>query len=278
MGFCGRGHGPASILYRALFSLDIKLQTSLLQSKPRGFRVLPLFSLKLYLSSTVHGPEVRGQQGLLCGPYIPVVHHCDVCISPVGDGRRSLVCCSPWDHRARQRLSDWTELWNLHPQWPHFLTPSFYLTEASPDPPAAGVTDPSVTPGAWTRLWYPGYFQFSSVAQSCPTLCSPMDCSTSGLPVHHQLPKFTQTQVHWFGDAIQPSHPLLPLLLLASIFPSIRVSSNESVLHIRWPKYWSFSFSIRPCNEYSGLISFRIDWLDLLAVQGRGSQEFSPTP
>ena len=94
-----------------------------------------------------------------------------------------------------------------------------------------------------------------------------MDCSTPGFPVHHQFPKLTQTHVHRVGDAIQPFHPLHPLLL-ASIFPSIRVFSNESVLCIRWPKYWSFSFSISPSNEYSGLISFRMDWLDLLAVQG----------
>ena len=105
---------------------------------------------------------------------------------------------------------------------------------------------------------------FSSVARSCPTLCDPMDCSMPGLPVHHQLPEFTQTHVHQVGDAIQPSHPLL----LPSFFPSIRVFSNESVLHTRWPKYWSSSFSINPSNEYSGLISFRMDWLDLLAVQG----------
>ena len=94
-----------------------------------------------------------------------------------------------------------------------------------------------------------------------------MDCSTPGFPVHHQFPKLTQTHVHRVGDAIQPFHPLHPLLL-ASIFPSIRVFSNESVLCIRWPKYWSFSFSISPSNEYSGLISFRMDWLDLLVVQG----------
>ena len=110
--------------------------------------------------------------------------------------------------------------------------------------------------------------QFSSVAQSFTTLCDPMDCSIPGLPVHHQLPEFTQTHVHWVSDAIQPSHPLSSPLLLPSIFPSIRVFSNESVLHIRWPKYWSFSFNLSPSNEYPGLISFRMDWLDLLAVQG----------
>ena len=95
-----------------------------------------------------------------------------------------------------------------------------------------------------------------------------MDCSTPGLPVHHQLPEFTQT--HSIESVMPSSHLILclPLLLPPSVFPSIRVLSNESVLHIRWPEYWSFSFSINPSNEYSGLISFRIDWLDLLAVQG----------
>ena len=95
-----------------------------------------------------------------------------------------------------------------------------------------------------------------------------MDCSLPGLPVHPQLLEFTQTNVHHVSDAIQPSHPLCPFLLPPTIFPSIRVFSNESVLHIRWPKYWNFSFNISPSNEYSGLISFRMDWLDLLAVQG----------
>ena len=103
---------------------------------------------------------------------------------------------------------------------------------------------------------------------SCRTLCHSMDWSTPGFPVHHQLRELTQTHVHRIGDAIQPSHPLSPLFFLPSIFPSIRVFSNESVLHIRWPKYWSFSFNISPSNEYSELISFRMDWLDLLAVQG----------
>ena len=110
-------------------------------------------------------------------------------------------------------------------------------------------------------------FQFSSVAQSCLTLCTPMNCSTPGLPVHHQLPEFTQTHAHRVRDA--SSHLILcrPLLLLPPIPPSIRVFSNESTLLMRWPKYWSFSFSISPCNEHPGLISFRMDWLDLLVVQ-----------
>ena len=106
--------------------------------------------------------------------------------------------------------------------------------------------------------------QFSSVTQSCPTLCDPIDCSTPGFPVHHPLLELAQTHVHWVSDAIQPSHSLLSP---SPPFPSIRVFSNKSVLCIRWPKYWSFSFNISPSNEYSGLISFRIDWLDLLAVQ-----------
>ena len=110
--------------------------------------------------------------------------------------------------------------------------------------------------------------QFSSVAQSCPTLCDPTDCSTPGLPIHHQLPEFTQT--HVIELVMSSNHLILchPLLLLPSIFPSIRVCSNESGLHIRWPKYWSFSFNISPSNEHSVLISFRMDWLDCLSVQG----------
>ena len=95
-----------------------------------------------------------------------------------------------------------------------------------------------------------------------------MDCSTPGLPVYHQFPEFSKTHVHWVGDP--SSHLILccPLLLPSSIFPNIMVFSDESVLCIRWPKYWSFSFNISPSNEYSGLISFRMDWFDLLAVQG----------
>ena len=111
-------------------------------------------------------------------------------------------------------------------------------------------------------------FQFGSVVQSCPTLCNSMDCSTPGLPVHHQLPEFTQTHVHWVSDAINHLILCRPLLFLTSVFPSIRVFSNESGLSIRWPKYQGFSFSISPSNKYSGLISFRMDWLDRLAVQG----------
>ena len=94
-----------------------------------------------------------------------------------------------------------------------------------------------------------------------------MNYSTPGLPVHHQLPETTQTHVHRVGDAIQPSHPLSSPFPPTSIFPSLRVFSNKSALRIRWPKYWNFSFNISPSNEYPGLISFRMDWLDLLVVQ-----------
>ena len=110
--------------------------------------------------------------------------------------------------------------------------------------------------------------QFSSVAQSCPTLCDPMNRSTPGLLVHHHLRsslRFTSK------ESVMPSSHLIlshPLLLLPTILPSIRVFSSESTLRMRWPKYWSFSFSIIPSKEIPGLISFRMDWLDLLAVQG----------
>ena len=108
---------------------------------------------------------------------------------------------------------------------------------------------------------------FSSVAQSCPTLYDPMNCSMPGLPVHHQLPEFTQTHVHWVGDDIQPSHPVVPFSSCPQSFPASGSFQMRWYFHIRWPKYWSFSFSISPSNEHPGLISFRMDWLDLLAVQ-----------
>ena len=119
-------------------------------------------------------------------------------------------------------------------------------------------------------------YYFSSVAQSCPTLCNSMNRSTPGLPVHHQLPDFTQTQVHPVSDAIQPSHPL------SSPSPSAPNPSqhqslfNDSTLCMRWPKYWSFSFSISPSKEHPGLISFRMDWLILLQSKGL-SRVFSNT-
>ena len=132
---------------------------------------------------------------------------------------------------------------------------------------------------SWVTLWKsslsskvgvksysPPYLLPTSVSQLWLTLCDRMDCSTPGFPVHHQLLELAHTHVHWVSDAIQPSHPLSSLLL-PSIFPSIRVFPNESVICIKWPTYWSFSFSISLSNERSGLVSFRIDWFDL-AVQG----------
>ena len=119
--------------------------------------------------------------------------------------------------------------------------------------------------------------QFSSVGQSSPTLCNPMNCSTPGLPVHHQLPEFTQTHIHLVGDAIQPSHPLS-----SPSPPAPSPSQHQSLF--QWvksshevPKYWSFSFSISPSNEHPGLISFRMDWLDGSPCSPRDSQESSPT-
>ena len=108
----------------------------------------------------------------------------------------------------------------------------------------------------------------SSVTQLCLTVCDPMNCSTPGLPVHHQFPEFTQTHVHRVSDAIQPPHPGSSPFPPASVPSSIRIISSESNLRIRWPKYWSFSFSISPSKEHPGLISFRMDWMHLLAVQG----------
>ena len=128
----------------------------------------------------------------------------------------------------------------------------------------------------FTLLYSISSVQFGSVAQSYLTLCKPMGCSMSGFPVHHQFLEFAQTHcpLRWWR------HPTIssccPLLLLSPVPPSIRVFSNESALHMRWPKYWSFRFNISPSNEYSGLISFRMDWLDLCSP--RDSQESSPSP
>ena len=142
------------------------------------------------------------------------------------------------------------------------------LKEKSPD--IIDVWDPSCL---WTSNYEKYYIslsfliwvRFSSVAHSCPTLCNPKDYSMPGLPVRYQPPKLMSI------ESVMPSSHLVlcrPLLLLLSIFPSIRIFSDESALRIRWPKYWCFSFSISPSNEHPGMISFRMDWLDLLAVQG----------
>ena len=121
---------------------------------------------------------------------------------------------------------------------------------------------------ALLQLW--AWVTCCSVTQSCLTLCNPMDCSNPGFLVLHHLLELAHTHVHWVSDAIQPSCPLSspspPAFNLSQHLS--QVFSNESSLHIKWPKYWSFNFSISPSNEYSGLISFRIDWFDFLAVQG----------
>ena len=133
-----------------------------------------------------------------------------------------------------------------------------------------GEKEPFYTVGGNVN-WYSQYgeqYQFSCSVQLCPTLCDPMNRSTPGLPVHHQLPSLPKLMSI---ESVMPSNHLIlcrPLRLLPSIFPSIRVFSNESALCIRWPKYWNFSFNISPSNGHPGLISFRMDWLDLLAVQG----------
>ena len=119
-------------------------------------------------------------------------------------------------------------------------------------------------------LWILLHVQFNSVAQLCPTLCDPMDCSTPGLPVYHQLPEFTQTHVHWVGDSIKPSHPVIP-------FSSFHLSQHQGLF--KWVSsslYWSFSFNISTSNEYSELICFKLDWLDLPAAQ-RNLRVFSNT-
>ena len=143
------------------------------------------------------------------------------------------------------------------------------LTGYSPWSHKESDTHDSATELNWTWALSTVLSVVCLAAQSCPTFCDPMDCSMPGFPVHHQLLELAQTHVH--SKSVTPSNRLIlchPLLLLPSIFPSIRVFSNESALCLRWPKDWSFSFSISPSSEYSGLISFRMDCLDLLAVQG----------
>ena len=142
-----------------------------------------------------------------------------------------------------------------------------------PCPPPWDLPNPQIEPLLYllhgqTYSLQLALLQFSSVTQSCLTLCDPMDCSTPGLPVHQNSWSLLKLMPI---ESVMPSNHLIlccPLLFPPSIFPSIRVFSNELVLPIRWPKYWSFSFSISPSNEYSGLVSFRIDWFDPLAVQG----------
>ena len=158
----------------------------------------------------------------------------------------------PWIEEPGRLQS--TGLQRVGRDWANSLSLSIYMVKSNPEN--------IVT---WLSILLLNYI-CCSVAQSCLTLREPVDCSTPGFPVLHYLPEFAQIHIYWVDDAIQPSHSLLLLPLLPLIFPSIRVFSNELVLHIRCPKYWIFSFSISPSNEYSGLISFRIDLFDLLTV------------
>ena len=191
----------------------------------------------------------------------------------VGDGQEGLVCSGSWGHKE----SDTTERLNLtelklkiiilfincQTSWERSQTVRLGIAWGLSRKYALSVSYcPICCLGGQNRVCWKELstsVQFSSVAQSCLTLCDPMNCSTPGLPVHHQLPEFTQTHVHQVGDAIQTFHPLSSPSLLPPIHPSIRVFSNESTLRMRWPKYWSFSFSIIPSKEIPGLISLKMD-------------------
>ena len=190
-----------------------------------------------------------------------------------GGGKKWIVWCCPSFHDQpfyeHKRDSDWIAglklslfLW---PSWGNLNLLDFSGTGKNCQwaSPLVYRGDQTLCPEDQPEWHCPGDIE----GFSCLTLCDPMDCSMPGFPVLHCLLEFPQTHIHWVIDAIQPSHPLLPLLLLPSISPSIRVFSNKSALCIRWLKYWSFSFSISSSNEYSGLISFRIDKFDILAIQ-----------
>ena len=157
------------------------------------------------------------------------------------------------------------EFSQIHVHWVgDAIQPSHPLS--SPSPPALNLSQNQGLSFSWSVTKWS--VQFSSVVQSCPTLCDPMNCSMPGLPVHHQLLEFTQTHAHWVSDAIKPSHPLSSPSPPAPNPSQYKVFSNESTLRMKWPKNWSFSFSISPFNKHLRLISIRMDWLDFLAVQG----------
>ena len=170
-----------------------------------------------------------------------------------------------------QKTDSWTHVTHLNLTGPAYLviyrkisqnwSRKHLMKHISQDSPVRPVGSLS------SNLWW-WSVQFSSAVQLCLTLWDPMNHSTPGLLVHQKLPEFTQTHVHWVGDVVQPSHSLSSPSPPTSIFPIIRVFSNKSALRIRWPKCWSFSFNISPSNEHAGLISFRMDWLDLLEIQG----------
>ena len=147
----------------------------------------------------------------------------------------------------------------------HFLLQGIFPTQGSKSPLLHRQADSLLLSHQGSPLLV---VQFSSITQSCSTLCNPMNHNTPGLPAHHQLLEFTQTHVYRVSDAIQPSHPMSSPSPPAPNPSQLRIFSNESTLHMMWPKYWSFSFSISPSNEHPGLVSYRMDWLDLFAVQG----------
>ena len=186
----------------------------------------------------------------------------------------SILSDSLWAHQAPLSMEFYRwEYWSGLPFPPpgHFPYP-----RTEPAPPVL----PTLAGRFFTTELRGGAFHlssvhFSSFTQACPTLCDRMDCSMPAFPVHHQLPELAQAHVHWATGAIQPSHPLWSPFPPAFSLPQHQ-GLFQSAVRIRWPKYWSFSFSISPSNEYSGLISFRIDWFDLLAVQG--TLKSSPTP
>ena len=198
----------------------------------------------------------------------------------------SFVCVSPpstWHHKSRwdpvpKSLSQLMVM-DFYSWKSSVPIISFYKWENQGSERLSGLSSLSQLP--WHSSWFALFWglltilssvHFSSVVQSCLTLCDPMNRSTLGLPVHHHLPEFTQTHVHRVGDAIQPSHPLLSPFLLPSIPPSIRVFFIESTLLMRWPKYWSFSFSIIPYKEH---LAFPGGWISL---QSKGlSRVFSNT-
>ena len=163
----------------------------------------------------------------------------------MGDGQEGLACCSPWGLKAldtTKRLN-WTEMYHI------ILLNSYSLVDLQC----------CISLRYIAKLFSYTCIQFSSVTQSCLTLCDPINRSTPGLPVYYQLPEFTQTHVHRVGDAIQQSHPLSSPSPPAPNPSQHQVFSNESTLRMRWSKYWSFSFSISPSNDHPGLISFKKD-------------------
>ena len=168
-------------------------------------------------------------------------------------------------HQGREKEKSDSSCWLLHVNLPRWSLRAGGLSPSHAAWVPAGWRPQASTAHCWDHLSQKHLLLFS---RSVMSNCHSMDCSTLGFPVLHYLPEFAQTHAHWADDAIQPSRPLLPPSPPAFNLSQHQVFSNNSALHIRWPNYWSFSISISTSNEYSRLISFRIDWFDLLAVQG----------